>query len=197
MAPGPTTLWSTGRPDRLILEQTAAEDRPWDGRLLHWDILGSLGHIEGLRGAGLLTGRDYARLRRGLREALAAAGRGRLALGPAHEDVHTAVEDWLTRRYPGSGERLHTGRSRNDQVAVDLRLFLKDRYLSLHQRALAVVAGLLDFARRHRGVLWPGYTHQRRAMPSSVGLWAGAYAEGLLDTVEAMTALWRQRPARR
>jgi argininosuccinate lyase len=192
MSPGRTTLWSTGRPDRLILEQTAAEDRPWDGRLLPWDILGSLGHIEGLRGAGLLTGRDYARLRRGLREALAAAAGGRLALGPDHEDVHTAVEDWLTRRYPGSGERLHTGRSRNDQVAVDLRLYLKDRYLSLHQQALAVVAGLLDFARGHRDVLWPGYTHQRRAMPSSVGLWAGAYAEGLLDTIEAGDALWRQ-----
>jgi argininosuccinate lyase len=188
-----TTLWSTGpAPDRLILDQTAAEDRPWDARLLRWDILGSLGHVEGLRAAGLLGTRDYARLRRGLREALAAVDRRRLAFGPAHEDVHTAIEAWLTRRYPGSGERLHTGRSRNDQVALDLRLYLKDRLLTLHELALVLAEVLLDFARRHAGVLWPGYTHQRRAMPSSAGLWAGAYAEGLLDTIEAMDALWRQ-----
>ena len=188
-----TTLWSGGRaPDRVVLEQTAAEDRPWDARLLRWDILGSLGHVEGLRAAGLLTGRDYSRLRRGLRDALAATAQRRLTLGPEHEDVHTAVEDWLTRRYPGSGERLHTGRSRNDQVALDLRLYLKDRYLALHQRGTLAALGLLDFARRHARVLWPGYTHQRRAMPSSAGLWAGAYAEGLLDTLEAGDALWRQ-----
>ena len=168
------------------------ESISFDWRLWEHDILGSLGHIEGLRAAGLLTRRDYGRLRRGLREALAAAARGRLSLGAEHEDVHTAVEDWLTRRDPAGGERLHTGRSRNDQVAVDLRLYLKDRYLSLHREALAVAEGLLDFARRHRGVLWPGYTHQRRAMPSSAGLWAGAYAEGLLDTIEAGDALWRQ-----
>jgi argininosuccinate lyase len=188
-----STLWSDGRaPDRLLLEQTAAEDRPWDARLLRWDILGSLGHIEGLRAAGLLSTRDHARLRGGLRAALAAAARGRLVLRAEHEDVHTAVEDWLTRRHPGSGERLHTGRSRNDQVALDLRLYLKDRYLALHRQALAVADALLEFARRNRDALWPGYTHQRRAMPSSAGLWAGAYAEGLLDSVEAGEALWRQ-----
>jgi argininosuccinate lyase len=192
MIRGPTTLWSAGGADPRLLALTAEEDRPWDARLLHWDILGSLGHVEGLRSAGLLGVADHVRLRRALRAALAAAERGRLGLAPEHEDVHTAVEDWLTRRHPGLGERLHTGRSRNDQVALDLRLYLKDRLLGLHAQGLGVVAGLLDFARRHAGVLWPGYTHQRRAMPSSAGLWAGAYAEGVLDTVESIDALWRQ-----
>ena len=97
---------------------------------------------------------------------------------------------WLTRRLPGLGERLHTGRSRNDQVACDLRLYLKDRLLALHAGALELSLALLAFAARHQRVLWPGYTHQRRAMPSSVGLWAGAYAEGLLDTVESLEDLW-------
>jgi argininosuccinate lyase len=115
---------------------------------------------------------------------------GRLRVSPRQEDVHTAVEEWLTRRLPGVGERLHTGRSRNDQVATDLRLFLKDRLLALHAGALDLAAALLAFAERHRTVLWPGYTHQRRAMPSSVGLWAGAYAEGVLDTAEALAGLW-------
>jgi argininosuccinate lyase len=187
------TLWTTGDPiPQRLLDDTAAEDRPWDARLLRWDVLGSLGHVEGLRASGLLSARDYAQLRRGLREALAAVDAGKLTVGTAQEDVHTAVEEWLTRRYPGGGERLHTGRSRNDQVACDLRLYLKDRLLRLHLAALGTAEVLLDFAARYRTVLWPGYTHQRRAMPSSVGLWAGAYAEGLLDTIESLGALWAQ-----
>jgi argininosuccinate lyase len=162
----------------------------WDGHLLRWDVLGSLGHIEGLRASGLLTATDYARLRRGLRAALEAVERKRLAVGAEHEDAHSAVEAWLTRREPGAGERLHTGRSRNDQIACDIRLLLKDRLLALQQEALDLAAALLAFARRHRAALWPGYTHQRRAMPSSAGLWALGYAEGLLDTAETLPALW-------
>jgi argininosuccinate lyase len=189
MSPG--TLWGSGAGlGRRLLDQTAGDDRPWDARLLRWDVLGSLGHVEGLRASGLLGVREHARLRQGLRQALAAVDRGQLPLGPDQEDVHTAVEEWLTRRLPGLGERLHTGRSRNDQVACDLRLYLKDRLLSLQAGALDLSEALLAFGGRHRRVLWPGYTHQRRAMPSSVGLWAGAYAEGVLDTVESLGELW-------
>jgi argininosuccinate lyase len=189
MTPG--TLWGSGAGlDRRLLDLTAADDQTWDARLLRWDVLGSLGHIEGLRASGLLGVREHARLRRGLRQALAAVDRGRLAPRPGQEDVHTAVEEWLTHRLPGLGERLHTGRSRNDQVACDLRLYLKDRLLTLHAAALDLTDALLAFAAKHRRVLWPGYTHQRRAMPSSIGLWAGAYAEGLLDTVESLGETW-------
>jgi argininosuccinate lyase len=88
------------------------------------------------------------------------------------------------------GTWLHTGRSRNDQVATDLRLYLKDRLLALHAGALDAAGALLSFAARHHSILWPGYTHQRRAMPSSVGLWAAGYAEGLLDTAEELPRLW-------
>jgi argininosuccinate lyase len=191
MPPKPTTLWSPGTtPDEAMFAYTAGDDRPWDARLLRWDVLGSLGHIEGLRASRLLAPAEYARLRAGLRAALAEVDAGRLRVSPRQEDVHTAVEEWLTRRLPGVGERLHTGRSRNDQVATDLRLFLKDRLLALHAGALDLAAALLAFAARHRTVLWPGYTHQRRAMPSSVGLWASAYAEGVLDTAEALAGLW-------
>ena len=192
-SPKPATLWSPGTsPDRAMLEYTAGDDRPWDARLLRWDVLGTLGHIEGLRASRLLSSTEYTRLRRGLRDALRAVDAGRLTVGHRHEDVHTAVEDWLTRKLPGLGERVHTGRSRNDQVACDLRLLVKDRVLSLQEKALDLADALLAFAARHRTVLWPGYTHQRRAMPSSIGLWAGAYAEGILDTVEALGALWAQ-----
>jgi argininosuccinate lyase len=185
------SLWAAGpAPDRRMLAYTIADDPVWDARLLRWDVLGSLGHIEGLRAAGLLSSREHARLRAGLQAALAAIDRGRLRIGPGHEDVHSAVEDWLTRRLPGVGERLHTGRSRNDQIACDLRLCLKATLLELQGSALDLVDALLGFAARHRGVLWPGYTHQRRAMPSSAGLWALGFAEGLLDTAETLPALW-------
>jgi argininosuccinate lyase len=173
-----------------VLEYTTGDDRNWDARLLRWDVLGSLGHIEGLKAARLINGAEHAELRRGLREVLSSVVHGRLKLDQRHEDVHTAVEYWLTHRVPGTGERLHTGRSRNDQVACDLRLYLKNELLGLHASALAFAGVLLAFAQRHRGVLWPGYTHGRRAMPSSMGLWAGALAEGVLDTVESLPALW-------
>ncbi|HET8625188.1 MAG TPA: lyase family protein [Gemmatimonadales bacterium] len=187
----PDTLWASGpRLDRLMFDYTVGDDRVWDGRLLRWDVLGSLGHVEGLRASGLITAADHARLRRGLRAALAAVDAGRLVVGPKHEDAHSAVEAWLTRREAGAGARLHTGRSRNDQIACDLRLFLKDRLLAVHGRALELVASLIAFARRHRTALWPGYTHQRRAMPSSAGMWAAGYASGLLDTAESLPALW-------
>ncbi len=190
-APKAETLWASGaRVDRRMLEYTVGDDRVWDARLLRWDVLGSLGHVEGLRASRLLTGADHARLRRGLRAALTAVESGRLAIGPEHEDAHSAVEAWLTRREPGAGERLHTGRSRNDQIACDLRLYLKDRLLLIHGRALDLGAALVGFARRYATALWPGYTHQRRAMPSSAGLWALGYAQGLLDTAEALPALW-------
>ncbi len=189
--PRPTTLWtSRTHLDRAMWEFTTGTDRPWDARLLRWDVLGSLGHIESLRAGRLLNGAEYTRLRRGLRSALAAVDDGALTVGPRHEDIHTAVEEWLTRRLPGTGERLHTGRSRNDQVACDLRLYLKDRLLVLHGATLDLAGVLLRFATRHRTALWPGYTHGRRAMPSSIGLWAGAYAEGLLDTAESLPGLW-------
>ena len=190
---GPATLWSVGGElDPRVLALTVGDDRYWDSYLIRFDVLGSLGHVEGLRASGLLSGREHRKLRAGLRAALAAVEGGRLVIGPEHEDGHSAVESWLTRRLGPTGERLHTGRSRNDQIACDLRLFLKDRLSALAYGGLAVSSALLDFAARHRKALWPGYTHTRRAMPSSAGLWAGAVAEGLLDTLETLPALWAQ-----
>jgi argininosuccinate lyase len=173
-----------------MMRYTAGEDRALDARLLPWDILGSIGHAEGLLASGLLTRTDHARLVRGLREALAAARRGALAVAEDQEDVHSAVENWLTGRIGAAGARLHAGRSRNDQVAVDLRLYLKDALLRLHAAALDLTGVLFRFAHRHRSALWPGYSHQRRAMPSSAGLWAAGLGEGILVTAESLPALW-------
>lgn len=187
----PATLWSqAAAPDALMMSYTVGEDRQWDTRLLRYDILGSLGHVEGLKASGLLTGADLARLRRGLRAALRAADQGRLRISGRHEDAHSAVEDWLTSRLGDAGARVHTGRSRNDQVACDLRLYLKDTLLAIHGAASDLAGALLGFAAEHRTALWPGYTHQRRAMPSSAGAWAAGLAESLLGALEAAPALW-------
>lgn len=187
------TLWTPGAaPNEQMLAYTIGDDPLWDTALLRWDVLGSLGHAEGLRASGLLGDSAYRSIRAGLRAALRAVDAGHLTIEPGQEDVHTAVETWLTRRSQVAGERLHTGRSRNDQVTVDLRLFLKDALLQLHHAGTELVDALTRFGAANRLVLWPGYTHQRRAMPSSVALWAGALAEGLLDTLEELPSLWRR-----
>ena len=101
----PATLWSP-RPalDERTLTYTVGDDRTWDARLLRWDILGSLGHAEGLRRSGLISGAEHTRMQRALRAALRAAAAGKLVIGPEHEDVHSAVELWVTRRYGGIGD---------------------------------------------------------------------------------------------
>ena len=185
------TLWSPGAdPDRQMLAYTVGDDREVDARLLRWDVIGSLGHVEALAGGGVISKAERGRMRRALRAALAAVEAGRLTIGAAHEDGHSAVEFWLTREAGEVGERLHAGRSRNDQVTLDLRLYLKDATLGLHAQMLELARALLTFGRRHRRVVWPGYTHQRIAMPSSAGAWAAGYAEQLLDAAEAIAGLW-------
>lgn len=187
------TLWSGGTPlNGQLLDFTARSDRPWDSRLLRWDVLGSLGHVEGLAASGLLRPTEHRRLRRALRSALRAVDQGKLRLQGEVEDVHTAVEQWIVGKHGPVGESLHTGRSRNDQVCCDLRLYLKDRILSVHRQARELVDQLLAFARREQRRLWPGYTHTRRAMPSSAALWAAGLAEGLLDSLETTASLWTQ-----
>lgn len=186
----PPTLWSSTGVDSAVFQYTSGSDHLWDRQLLRWDILGSLGHIEGLSASGLLRSTEHRKLRTGLRAALRAAKGRQLSLGRDEEDVHTAVENWLTQRYGKVGEALHTGRSRNDQVCCDLRLYLKDRLLTVHALGLEVAKSLLAFARRERRSLWPGYTHTRRAMPSSAALWAGGLAEGILDSLASLPAVW-------
>jgi argininosuccinate lyase len=189
--PKVTALWGQGEgAPNDVLRYTVGDDAAWDARLLRWDVLGSLGHVQGLRASGLLNRTEAARLLRALREALRAADRGRLSIEPGHEDVHTAVELWISKRLGEDGGRLHTGRSRNDQIACDLRLYIKDRLLALHGEVSTLVGVLLTFAAKHRTALWPGTTHGRRAMPSSAGAWAAAFADGLLVTLNALPSVW-------
>ncbi len=183
------TLWGGGDPlDPGLDAYTVGRDRELDNRLLPWDILGTMAHAAGLAEIGILSGEEHKSLHRALVEALRDAREGRLAVGPEDEDVHTALEKYLTERLGPLGGKVHAGRSRNDQVLVDLRLFLKERILDLMDALLEGASALMDFGKKHTSVVLPGYTHQRRAMPSSVGLWAGGYAEALRDDLVPLQA---------
>ncbi|MBE3123337.1 MAG: argininosuccinate lyase [Planctomycetes bacterium] len=182
-------LWDKGYAiDPEIERFTVGEDYLLDAALVRADCLGSAAHATMLARIGVLTAKERDRILAGLRAILKDADEGRFAVRPEQEDVHTAVEERLTADLGDLGKKLHTGRSRNDQVLVDLRLYGKERLHAVAERAIALVRALTALAREHALVPMPGRTHMQIAMPSSVGLWAGAYAESLLDDLELLKA---------
>ncbi len=176
------TLWGgRGSLDPDLDSYTVGKDRVLDARLLPWDILGTMAHCAGLAEIGILSGEEARSLHAALGEALREVREGKLTVGPGDEDVHSALEKYLVSKLGPLGEKVHAGRSRNDQVALDLRLYVKDALLGVMEETAAMARALIEFGRAHRDVAFPGYTHQRRAMPSSVGLWAAGFAEALLE----------------
>jgi argininosuccinate lyase len=165
---------------------TVGEDHILDAVLVEADALGSAAHVLTLAKAGVLTGAEATKLRRALAAVVKDWRAGRFAIQRSDEDVHTAVENRITAKLGNLGKKMHTGRSRNDQVIVDLRLWGKAALLDLMAAAAEAAGELLALA--GKGKDWPlvGRTHTQRAMPSSVGLWAGAFAESLMDDVELL-----------
>ena len=186
-------LWDKGEPlDEKILRYTAGEDHVLDARLVRYDVHASIAHAEMLHGAGLLTEADLTAVREGLAERAAEHAAGEWQIALADEDVHTALETRLTERIGDAGERIHLGRSRNDQVLAALRLYLKDEVEALRDSALAAAAALDALAEREGETPLPGYTHLQPAMPSSVALWAGGFAAELRDDAEGFAATRRR-----
>ncbi len=184
-------LWDKGyEPDRMIEEYTVGDDRELDMRLARYDVEGSLAHIAMLEKIGLLTRDELERLTAGLREIAAEIEAGRFEIEPGTEDVHSQVELLLTRRLGDAGKKIHSGRSRNDQVLVDLKLFLRDELRQIAGDVRALFDRLQELSERYRDILMPGYTHLQVAMPSSFGLWFGAYAETLVDDMRLLAAAW-------
>ncbi|MBI3565936.1 MAG: argininosuccinate lyase [Elusimicrobia bacterium] len=178
-------LWQTKTDlDSAVEAYTVGSDPELDSRLLRYEVYGSLAHAAGLAEIGVLTRKEYAKLRAELTRLHARAGSFQVTR--TQEDVHTAVEQHLTARLGAVGAKVHAGRSRNDQVQVDLRLFLKDRLLALHARAGAAAAAWAAFGARNQGVVIPGYSHLQRAMPTTVGHWAASHAEALSDGRRAL-----------
>ena len=170
---------------------TVGKDREMDLYLAKYDVLGSMAHITMLESIGLLTKEELNVLLAELRNIYAVADRGEFIIEEGIEDVHSQVELMLTRRLGDMGKKIHSGRSRNDQVLLDLKLFTRSQI----QELIALVSGLFDVlipqSNRYKDVLLPGYTHLQVAMPSSFGLWFGAYAESLVDDLQLMQAAYR------
>jgi len=188
----PTRLWDKGYDvDPTVHRFTVGDDYVLDLEMVEADCLGSVAHAMTLQRAGVLTKRDVQRLRKEL-AAIAADGRaGRFKITVEQEDVHTAIENRLTDRLGELGKKIHTARSRNDQVIVNTRLWARQRFVELGTTILQLADTIRRFADRHKNVPMVGRTHMQRAMPSSVGLWAGAWLESLLDDFELVETAYR------
>jgi argininosuccinate lyase len=186
-------LWDGGGPlDARVLAWTAGEDHRLDARLVPHDVRASIAHGAMLVAQGLLAPPDFATIRDGLEGLAAEHARGEWAIELADEDVHTALERRLTERIGPAGGRIHLGRSRNDQVLAALRLYLRSATDDLAARVRAVAGALGELAARHMDCPLPGYTHLQRAMPSSVPLWAGGFADALEDDALGIEACRRR-----
>ena len=177
-----STLWSKGTQATALVEDfTVGNDRVLDMRLAKYDVVGSMAHIKMLESIGLLTSDELEVLTAALGEILQEIESGNFVLEDDVEDIHSQVELLLTRRLGDIGKKIHSGRSRNDQVLVDVKLFLRDELLQVREEVLTLFTTLQTLSEKYKDVLLPGYTHGQVAMPSSFGLWFGAYAEGLAD----------------
>lgn len=160
---------------------TVGRDREMDLYLAKHDVLGSMAHITMLESIGLLTKEELEQLLAELKNIYASAEKGEFVIEDGVEDVHSQVELMLTRRLGDIGKKIHSGRSRNDQVLLDLKLFTRTQIKEIAEAVEQLFHVLARQSERYKNVLMPGYTHLQIAMPSSFGLWFGAYAESLVD----------------
>ena len=176
--------------DHDVETYTVGRDREMDLYLAPFDILGSMAHITMLESIGLLSAQELQTLLNELRAIYEIAERGEFIIEEGIEDVHSQVELMLTRRLGDVGKKIHSGRSRNDQVLVDLKLFIRSRIEDLTNAMTRLFDALIAQSEKYKNILLPGYTHLQVAMPSSFGLWFGAYAESLADDLTIMRAAY-------
>ena len=183
-------LWEKNVEVNAAIERfTVGNDRELDLYLAKYDVLGSMAHIIMLESIGLLTADELAALLAELKAIYRLAEQGGFVIEEGVEDVHSQVELMLTRKLGDVGKKIHSGRSRNDQVLVDLKLFTRDRLRHVAEAVRELFSALQEQSERYAAVLMPGYTHLQVAMPSSFGLWFGAYAESLTDDMLLLEAL--------
>ncbi len=185
-------LWDKGFEINAEIERyTVGRDRELDMLLAPHDVMGSMAHITMLESIGLIGSDELPVLLAELRKIYAQTQDGTFQIEPSSEDVHSQVELMLTRALGDLGKKIHSGRSRNDQVLVDLKLFTRHQLMLIAQDIMELFRALQAQSERYKGVLMPGYTHLQVAMPSSFGLWFGAYAESLVDDMLLLQAAYR------
>ena len=185
-------LWEKNvQVDQEVDTFTVGKDREMDLYLAKYDVLGSMAHITMLESIGLLTKEELTVLLAELKNIYAVADSGQFVIEEGVEDVHSQVELMLTRRLGDTGKKIHSGRSRNDQVLLDLKLFTRAQIQEVVELVSGLFEVLISQSNRYKDVLLPGYTHLQIAMPSSFGLWFGAYAESLADDLQMMQAAYK------
>lgn len=186
------TLWDKGGAFNSKAESfTVGKDRELDLRLAKWDVTGSKAHAAMLEKIGLLSTEESKKLSDALDDILNRIEKGEFCLEKDVEDIHSQVELLLTEKLGDIGKKIHSGRSRNDQVALDLKLFFRDECKKIRDEVLDLFNLLVSLSDKYKNVLMPGYTHYQIAMPSSFGLWLGAYAESLADDMIMLGAAYR------
>ena len=173
---------------KIVEKFTVGNDVQFDYALAKYDVLGSLAHCEMLHSINLLKTEEWLLIEIELQKILEEIKQNLFEIEPGIEDVHSQVEHLLIQRIGEVGKKIHSGRSRNDQVLTDLKLFLKAEILEIKSLTETVFSSLIQLSNQHKEVLLPGYTHLQIAMPSSFGLWFGAYAESLVDDLELLLA---------
>ena len=175
-------LWQKGAAAHQKVDHcTVGKDREYDLQLAAYDCEASMAHANMLAKIGLLSSQEAEQLNQVLKELQAAAKNGTFTIEEVHEDMHSKIEHVLTERLGDLGKKIHTARSRNDQVLVAMHLYLKDELKTIKSQVVDLFDLLLALAEKHKAELIPGYTHLQVAMPSSIGLWLSAYAESLID----------------
>ena len=175
---------------QLIESFTVGRDKEFDQLLAEYDVQGSIAHVTMLGEVGLMTQEEAAKAVEALNEIAEEIKAGSFVLQPHVEDVHSQVELLLTERIGDIGKKIHSGRSRNDQVAVDIKLYLRQELLNVKDAVKGLFDLLISQSEKYKQHLLPGYTHLQIAMPSSFGLWFGAYAESLVDDLELTAAAY-------
>jgi len=184
-------LWDKGKITNAEIERfTVGKDREMDIYLAKHDVLGSMAHVIMLSTIGLIEKEELPLLLAELRSIYTLAGEGRFTIEEGVEDVHSQVELMLTRKLGDAGKKIHSGRSRNDQVLLDMKLFTREQIKFIAEDVARLFSTLINQSERYKDVLLPGYTHLQIAMPSSFGLWFGAYSESLVDDMELLSAAW-------
>lgn len=185
-------LWSKDNTavSQQIEKFTVGRDKEFDLLLARFDVEGSIAHVTMLGEVGLMTGEEAASAVAELKKIAQTIEEGKFEIAEGVEDVHSQVELMLTRAIGDTGKKIHSGRSRNDQVAVDIKLFLRDAVNKVKTETYQLFELLIQRSNELQGCLLPGYTHFQIAMPSSFGLWLGAYAEALTDDMEMLLAAY-------
>lgn len=186
-----TKLWQKGYSVNAQVERfEAAQNSALDTRLIRHDVWGSLAHAAMLAHIGLLSREEHQALHSALCKILDLEAADEFTVLPSDEDVHTSIENFLVSSAGTAGKKIHMARSRNDQVLLDLRLYGKEQLHAISAQLFELCAALLAFAEEHQELPMPGYTHMQRAMLSSLGLWAGGFAEALLDDEQLLSAAY-------